>query len=166
MVYVLLHSAIGWLGVVGHRKRIAALLYGKSRVTLYHTLRHHFPSARQGRTGSLRKSQFYLMNYFKGKPVAAPLLDLSSQTLFQRKVLREVSGIPYGHTCTYRWLAQRIRIPGGARACGQVLHQNPLPIFIPCHRVVPTLEGLGGFIWGKGIKEKLLQHETKNNPRA
>jgi methylated-DNA-[protein]-cysteine S-methyltransferase len=79
-------------------------------------------------------------------------------TPFQFKVLEAVSAIPYGSTATYGELAARVGVPGGARAVGAACAANPIPLIIPCHRVVAAA-GLGGFRGGPELKRKLLEHE-------
>ncbi|MEM1658558.1 MAG: MGMT family protein [Candidatus Jordarchaeales archaeon] len=85
-------------------------------------------------------------------------VDLSNLTPFQRKVLEEVRRIPPGETITYGELARRIGNPRAARAVGRALKRNPLPIVIPCHRVVGAC-GIGGYTGGLEIKVKLLINE-------
>ena len=88
-------------------------------------------------------------------------VDLSTNTLFQRKVLQTVKEIPYGHTITYGELAKRIGDPNAMRAVGQVLRRNPVPIAIPCHRVLNSDGTLGGYggIMGSQRKIELLKLE-------
>jgi methylated-DNA-[protein]-cysteine S-methyltransferase len=99
--------------------------------------------------------------YFKGGKMAFPdQLDLSGATPFQRKVWEITRLIPYGETRSYTWVAEQVNKPRAARAVGQALARNPLPIIIPCHRVV-TIEGkLGGFSGGVEIKKRLLNLES------
>ena len=88
-------------------------------------------------------------------------VDLSGCTPFQRKVLLSVKDIPYGQMITYAELAKRIGDPNALRAVGQALRRNPIPVAIPCHRVVHsdgTLGGYGGAI-GSERKVKLLKLE-------
>ncbi|MHC1567190.1 MAG: methylated-DNA--[protein]-cysteine S-methyltransferase [Candidatus Syntropharchaeia archaeon] len=79
-------------------------------------------------------------------------------TEFERRVLLETRRIPYGETVTYSEIARRIGNPGAYRAVGNALKKNPLPIFIPCHRVVGK-NGVGGYKYGIDIKKKLLEIE-------
>ena len=109
-----------------------------------------------------------LNEYFSGNRVefTAPF-RLIGPPFFQ-KVWAEVKRIPYGETLTYAELAKRLGKPKAARAVGQALAMNPLPIIIPCHRVVGR-RGLGGFGPGLAWKEKLLAleatHKEKFSPR-
>ena len=70
-----------------------------------------------------------------------------------------VRTIPYGETRSYGWVASHLGLPKAARAVGQALGRNPLPIIIPCHRVISSDGGLGGFGGGLGLKESLLRLE-------
>lgn len=82
-------------------------------------------------------------------------------TAFQQLVWRATTKIPYGKTTTYRELAERIANPKAYRAVGQALNCNPLPIFIPCHRVIGSTGQLTGFACGVAIKRFLLEHEQQ-----
>jgi methylated-DNA-[protein]-cysteine S-methyltransferase len=86
-------------------------------------------------------------------------LDLSSATDFQRQVWRVTQTIPYGETRSYGWVAERLAKRGAARAVGQALARNRLPVIIPCHRVLAS-DGLGGYSGGVGVKESLLRREA------
>ncbi len=82
-----------------------------------------------------------------------------SGTAFQLRVWKELLTVPYGETISYGELARRIGRPGAARAVGGAMGANPVPILVPCHRVVPKAGGIGGFGPGKGWKEMLLRLE-------
>lgn len=87
-------------------------------------------------------------------------LDWRLVTPFQRQVLRYTAEIPYGHTATYAEIAALAGSPRGARAAGSALGSNPLPIVIPCHRVLPRGGGPGGYAGGTPVKELLLRLEA------
>lgn len=107
----------------------------------------------------LRKA---LKGYFSGQKTRFPFaFDLFRGTPFQRRVWNSMRKIPYGETRTYKWLAQKAGNPKKARAVGQACGSNPLPILIPCHRVIREDGGLGGFAGGLHIKRKLLKLESK-----
>ncbi|MBN2061639.1 MAG: methylated-DNA--[protein]-cysteine S-methyltransferase [Deltaproteobacteria bacterium] len=94
----------------------------------------------------------------QGKKVSEVLpLDISG-TEFQMKVWKMIAKIPFGETRTYGEVALMAGKPGGARAIGQVMHRNPLPIIFPCHRVVAA-SGIGGFGGGLTLKRYLLDRE-------
>lgn len=86
-------------------------------------------------------------------------LDLQG-TPFQLQVWRALRAIPYGRTISYGELAARIGQPGGSRAVGAANHANPLPIVVPCHRVIGADGSMTGFGGGIGIKRRLLQFEV------
>ncbi|WP_317442731.1 methylated-DNA--[protein]-cysteine S-methyltransferase [Streptomyces collinus] len=87
-------------------------------------------------------------------------LDWSLISGFNRQVLRELaSGVPYGTVVGYGDLAGRVGQPGGAQAVGAAMGANPLPVVVPCHRVVERDGGIGGFGGGLEAKRKLLALE-------
>lgn len=107
-----------------------------------------------------------LRAYFAGKRVTFPdELDLSPATAFQRQVWEATRLIPYGQTRSYGWLAERLGKSGAGRAVGQALGQNPLPIIIPCHRVVASDGRLGGYSGGIEMKSYLLRLEASSHPK-
>ena len=90
-------------------------------------------------------------------------IDPSVATPFQLQVWQVVRGIPYGETRSYYWVAQQIGKPKALRAVGQALARNPLPLIIPCHRVISQSGGLGGFSGGLEVKKYLLDLEATNS---
>ncbi len=108
-----------------------------------------------------RKTQstsFELERYFKGEKIDFSCdVDLSPFSPFVQKLLEETRKIRYGTTITYSELARNIGCKG-ARAVGRALANNPVPIVIPCHRVVAK-QGIGGYSAGVDIKTRLLELE-------
>jgi methylated-DNA-[protein]-cysteine S-methyltransferase len=96
--------------------------------------------------------------WVEGRRFTVPL-DLSGLSPFHRRVLQATRRIPYGRTATYRDLARRVGRPRAARAVGQAMARNPVPLVIPCHRVVAAGGGLGGFSGGLDLKRRLLALE-------
>ena len=99
--------------------------------------------------------------YFRGERMKFSIaVDLSELPAFTASVLEASRRIPYGATATYGELAQRLGKPGAARAVGQAMGRNPVPIVVPCHRVVGC-SGLGGFSADEGVdlKRRLLALE-------
>jgi O-6-methylguanine DNA methyltransferase len=92
-------------------------------------------------------------------PGKLPPLDLSAGTVFQRQVWAALRRIPPGRTTTYGQLASVIGRPQAVRAVGRACGANPIPVLIPCHRVVQTGGGLGGFSGGLQWKRLLLARE-------
>ena len=90
-------------------------------------------------------------------------VDLASVPPFRQKVYRACAKVPFGTTATYRQLASRIGQPKAARAVGQAMAGNPVPLLVPCHRVIGSDGRLCGFMGGRGsglaLKKKLLELE-------
>jgi methylated-DNA-[protein]-cysteine S-methyltransferase len=80
-------------------------------------------------------------------------------TDFEKKVWLTLKEIPFGETRTYKWLAEKLGKPNASRAVGQALSKNPLPIVLPCHRVIESDGSLGGYSGGVDIKRRLLEIE-------
>jgi methylated-DNA-[protein]-cysteine S-methyltransferase len=108
-----------------------------------------------------------LDEYFDRKRrVFAVPVDLSRVHGFGGKILRETARIPFGSVVSYRDVATRAGSPGAVRAAGNALGANPVPIVIPCHRVVRTGGGLGGYTGGLDRKLALLELEGVTVPRS
>lgn len=105
-----------------------------------------------------------LEEYFSGKRKVFDLPFKMNGTAFQMKVWQELLKIPYGDTVSYSEIAERIGCPEGARAVGGAVHNNPLWIIVPCHRVVGKNGKLTGYAGGTEMKKTLLELEkTQNN---
>jgi methylated-DNA-[protein]-cysteine S-methyltransferase len=101
-----------------------------------------------------------LDEYFEGKRHSFDLpVDVALLADFNRRVLRELARVPYGEVVTYGELAARSARPRAARAVGMVMNRNPLPIVLPCHRVVGANGKLTGYAGGLDRKEALLRLE-------
>jgi methylated-DNA-[protein]-cysteine S-methyltransferase len=109
----------------------------------------------------LRQVVDQLEEYFERKRTTFDLsLDLEAATDFQRGVYAELVKVSYGHVVTYGELAEAVDRPELARAVGQAVGSNPIPIVIPCHRVVAADSRLGGFSGGLPAKVALLAVEN------
>ena len=99
--------------------------------------------------------------YFRGRRVdlVGYPVELAGQPEFRRRALLAARGIPYGEVRTYGWLARRAGSPQAARAAGHAMSVNPLPLVIPCHRVVGASGALTGFGGGLALKRRLLELE-------
>ena len=98
--------------------------------------------------------------YFAGRLTSFSVpLDLSTGTKFQQTVWRALLTIPYGQTISYATLAQNIGKPTAYRACANANGKNPISLIIPCHRVIASDGGLGGYTGGLDIKRALLKLE-------
>src|SRR5919107_5710261 len=93
-----------------------------------------------------------------GEKVEVPA-DLSGTTPFQRRVLEVVKGIPRGEVRSYAWVAREAGSPKASRAVGSVMANNPVPLVIPCHRVVRNDGVIGGYAFGTDEKARLLEAE-------
>lgn len=157
--YITFATSFGWCGLVrGGSGLLRVFLPEKKRERVERRLRAAYPGARCSRdpfAGLIREFE----RYFEGIPVDfSAHLDFSAATGFQKKVWSETARIPYGRVKTYGWIAGRIGMPRASRAVGTALGRNPLPIIIPCHRVLREDGGLGGFSAAQGValKKKLL----------
>jgi methylated-DNA-[protein]-cysteine S-methyltransferase len=101
-----------------------------------------------------------LDEYFEGRRSEFDLaVDLAALPSFQQLVLAELQRVPYGATATYGGLAKRIGKPRAARAVGGALNKNPVPIVVPCHRIVGSSGSLVGYAGGLQRRQKLLALE-------
>lgn len=118
------------------------------------------PNSTNNSNKLIKSLHIELNNYFKGKKHEFNFqIDLNWCTDFQKRVFEVVKNIPYGCTLSYKEIAQKINKPTAARAVGNALNKNKLPIIIPCHRVINSNRTLGGFSYGTAWKEKLLKLE-------
>ena len=164
--YIIFNTDAGWVGILGstqglrrtilpqHSSQEVRLLFGEN-LNQADWSPHIFQDLMER-----------LSNYFGGHKVTFPdRIDLSNTTAFQRRVWETTKLIPYGETRSYRWVAEQIEKPKAARAVGQALGRNPLPIIIPCHRVLASNGSLGGFTGGIEMKKQLLHLEGSASTR-
>ncbi len=155
----ILETRLGWIGLACSDRGVISLRLPKAtRALALEDLKQAFPTGTMAPTPEA--IELALREYAEGQcgPFDVPL-DLSSLRPFQRAVLTAISHIPIGETRTYGWVARVIGKPGAARAVGQALHTNPIPIILPCHRVVASDGKLGGYGGGLAMKIKLLRLE-------
>ncbi|MGD9711669.1 MAG: methylated-DNA--[protein]-cysteine S-methyltransferase [Thermomicrobiales bacterium] len=101
-----------------------------------------------------------LREYFNGRRHIFDLqVDLTGVTPFTRDVLNAAADVPFGHLVTYRDIARSIGKPNATRAVGNALGRNPVPVVVPCHRIVRSDHSIGGYTGGLDIKERLLSLE-------
>ncbi len=120
---------------------------------------------RQARTRVIDETMRQLRAYFAGERTAFDLPLDPRGTAFQLAVWQELQRIPYGCTISYGELAQRIGRPKASRAVGAANGLNPIPIVIPCHRVIGAGGKLTGYGGGLGVKESLLRLEGCRFPK-
>jgi len=115
-------------------------------------------------TPLLERAEGQIMEYLNHQRQVFDLPLSPAGTDFQKKVWAALSDIPYGQTRSYGDIARRIGCPGGARAVGMANHANPIPILIPCHRVVGAKGQLTGYAGELELKGALLALEGRKNP--
>lgn len=163
--YLLLKTKFGWCGVVfdgNAAKEIVLPSPDKRRVAARLKERGHFGTKQPRQTPFIKRFLKGLGRYFNGEKVDLKYkIDLRDYSAFERAVYKVLMAIPYGRVRTYQWVARKIGKPGASRAVGNALARNPLPIIIPCHRVIKSDGSLGYFsaIGGTELKEKLLKLE-------
>jgi O-6-methylguanine DNA methyltransferase len=151
----------GYMGMVMTERGIAFLCLPQEREKgAREKIRNRFPNQTVPFTSfhdPAEKIWESLEGYFEGKVRIFEFpLDLEAGTDFERRVWKQTCSIPYGETRNYGWIAEKSGYPGACRAAGNALGKNPVPILIPCHRVILSDGRLGGF--GSGIlwKKELL----------
>ncbi|MDD3171671.1 MAG: methylated-DNA--[protein]-cysteine S-methyltransferase [Bacilli bacterium] len=113
------------------------------------------------RNDIIKKTAKEINEYFLGRRKAFSAEYELQGTDFQMKVLQELTKIPYGETTSYKEIAIRIGSPKATRAVGMACNHNPLPLLIPCHRVIGASGKLVGFGWGLNNKKFLLNLEKQ-----
>jgi methylated-DNA-[protein]-cysteine S-methyltransferase len=142
----------GRLGLASNDRGLAAILLpGQTLPAAYE------PRPDDGRNA---KAAAQLIEYARGERTTFDLALDPAGTPFQRSVWREVAAVPYGRTATYRDVARRIGQPAAVRAVGTANGANPLPIVVPCHRIVGTDGRLHGYAGGLDLKQALLELES------
>ncbi|MEM7175729.1 MAG: MGMT family protein [Chlamydiota bacterium] len=104
----------------------------------------------------------WLENYLKGIHLPPPLtLALSHLSPFSQHILKAIQAVPFGETATYQGIAKTSGHAQACRAAGNICHNNPYPMLIPCHRIIRSNGQIGGFALGSQLKTKLLAFEHK-----
>ena len=159
---IIFKSRWGWMALSETAKGIDALVLPK--VSRRAVLSELYPGSLELSAGQasprLREARTQLTDYLAGTRTSFDLLlDLSRGTSFQRKVWRVLQQISYGQLRSYQWVALRVGGRQYARAVGNAVGANPLPILVPCHRIVAQDQSLGGFSGGLPVKRKMLTLE-------
>jgi methylated-DNA-[protein]-cysteine S-methyltransferase len=154
----------GWMGIAASAQGVCAIVLPKPscraaeralRVQGVSSNGHLAPPDRL-----LRDAQAQVAAYLGGKRHTLDFpIDLSAGTSFQRRVWQAALRIPYGRARSYQWIASKVGGTRHARAVGNALGANPVPLIVPCHRVVARDASLGGFSGGLTVKRKLLDLE-------
>ena len=164
--YTIFKTDMGWVGILASAKGLLGITLPQRSAQEARPL---LGDSVNRATCSLRlfdNLMERLRAYFSGhRTTFTDKLDLSPATHFQREVWEITRRIPYGETRSYAWVAEQIKKPRAARAVGQALSKNPLPVIVPCHRVVTSDGKLGGFSGGVEMKRYLLSLEASARMR-
>jgi methylated-DNA-[protein]-cysteine S-methyltransferase len=148
-------TPIGPLYIAVSPRGVLAIAFEESEEKFRALLRKRIGSEPVRSRERVAEAALQLRDYLNGDRTSFDLpLDISALTAFQRKVLLGVAKVPRGEVTTYGDLARRIGRPKSARAVGRALGSNPIPIVLPCHRVLAADGTLGGYSGREGIKTK------------
>ena len=155
MNYAYLETPIGTLLIVGDDAAVHRITFPQGGRAASPE-----PEWQESQRGSVGEAMRQLREYFAGNRATFDLPLAPKGTAFQRSVWRQLQEIPYGETISYGELARRVGNPKASRAVGSANGANPIPIVIPCHRVINKngrLGGYGGGLWRKQFLLKLEQ---------
>jgi len=162
--YITFNTDAGWLGILGSAKGLLRTTLPQRSVQEVRQLLGDSVNRATLAPGSFEDLMKRLRAYFSGHKATFPdELDLSGATPFERQVWEVTGLIPYGETRSYSWVAEQIGKRGAKRAVGQALARNPLPIIVPCHRVLASSGKLGGYSGGIEMKRHLLYLEAASS---
>lgn len=155
----------GWVGILGSEMGLRQLMLPQpTPQAALKALSSWLADDAEGK-GSFGDLPQRIRAYFRGEPVLFPdALDMTGLSPFRRAVYEVARAIPRGETRSYGWVAAAAGSPGAARAVGQAMAHNPWAIIVPCHRIVRTDGGLGGFGGGLELKERMLGVEGAEVP--
>lgn len=154
-------SRIGPLYLVASKRGLAGVFWKKQNAPMAGSLKGVAAEPK-----ILSKAVRQIGEYLAGRRRKFALSLAAEGTTFQKSVWKELRRIPYAATCSYRDVASHIRNAKAVRAVGTANGRNPLCIIVPCHRVIPSSGGIGGYSGPAGVKNKLLTLErTGQLPR-
>lgn len=167
IAYSTMASEVGVVLVAATEHGVCSVKIGQSEAALATDLRREYPAA-EIEADSKPRTEWAkaIAKHLRG---GAPSLDLPidvQATAFQWKVWRALQRIPYGETRAYSEVAKSIGKPKAVRAVARACATNPVALVVPCHRVVPSAGGVGGYRWGAARKERLLEVERRRKPLA
>lgn len=146
--YITCQTPIGEISVLATDRAVKAVVFGKPPANAMH--RHTKPA-----DAAVKE----LLEYFGGRRRSFDVTIDPGGTPFQKSVWKALLTIPYGETQSYKQIAEAVGNPKATRAVGMANNRNPIPIIIPCHRVIGADGSLVGYSAGLGIKEALLKLE-------
>jgi methylated-DNA-[protein]-cysteine S-methyltransferase len=146
-------TPVGLIGIRAHGEELTDILF-----------MHDEPSTALSAPGSSLLDEAFrqLFAWFEGRLREFTLPIADAESVFARRVRKAMLEIPYGETVTYGEMAAAIGKPGAARAVGTACARNPLPIVVPCHRVLGVGGRIGGYTAGVELKRWLLGFEREN----
>ena len=157
---LMFRSRWGWIGVAESERGLAAIVLPNASKAAVAAGLGAEAASRQCSSVTLRRAKRQLVEYLAGTRTTFDLpLDLSQGTPFQRRVWKTLQAIPYGQLWSYRGLASQVGGVEYARAVGGAVGANPLPIVVPCHRIIAQDATIGGFSSGLPTKRRLLALE-------
>jgi methylated-DNA-[protein]-cysteine S-methyltransferase len=164
--FAIFETEMGWIGIAGTAIGISKfMLPMPDKISILDAITKDSncsESLEEEQYGWFLDAKNALINYFKGQHVDFTFpFDLNGYTNFQNDVWEVTKSIPYGELRSYSWVASQIGKPKSARAVGNALGANPLPIIIPCHRVIGSDGSLHGFSGGLHWKQRLIDLEKK-----
>ncbi len=149
----------GWWGVEASSRGIVQVVLPQRNP---HQVRKQLGSLESAASRLAEKAARQIQEYLYGRRRHFTVaVDWELMSSFAREILEACAQIPYGETVSYSELARRAGKKGAARAAGQALAANPVPILVPCHRVVGADGSLGGFSGGLAMKRRLLELEGR-----
>lgn len=150
------NTAWGWVTITASEKGVTSIDLSSSD----HRAPRQSPVGVDVAASIVNEARAQLVSYMDGarREFSFPV-DWSVGTAFQRKVWKAIARIPYGRVRSYQWVAMRVGGKQYARAVGMALGANPVPIVVPCHRIIAHDGSLGGFSGGLPMKRRLLNLE-------
>ena len=163
ILYTAIDSPVGRIYLASYNDQLCSITLGRNaKEYLFQYVKSTFPGCdiTSSKT-ALHKCETQLSEYFAGERSDFDIPLLLEGTDFQQSVWQELLKIPYGQTLSYGDLAVKLGKQGGMRAVGSANGKNPIPIIVPCHRVIAADGSLGGYSGGLDIKHKLLDLESQ-----
>lgn len=163
--YQIFSSAMGEILVGGNSFAVTHIMHGDNRTIL--SARFLLEQGHVGMmedTSTIERACVAIANYLNGKSTDIDIAIAPKGTVFQRSVWQAIQKIPYGHTASYTDIARSIGAPHAFRAVAHACAENPIPLIIPCHRVIHKNGDVSGFAWGIEAKRYLLNLEKERVP--
>jgi len=157
-----INSPIGILGLVSNGDSLLRIYLPNENISVS-KLQQQYPGKDIINNNlEFKETNYQLSEYFDGKRKVFNIKTKIEISQFYKKALLEVAKVPYGETSSYSKIAQKLYNPKATRAVGTANARNPLPIIIPCHRIIAKNGKLGGYAGGLKIKIYLLDFEKNN----